>query len=324
MGVPAEVRDAYIAVEPTLRALQEYLRAALRPWCDRRGFAFLDRIKTVESLAEKLESGRYARWSDLDDLYAATIVVPTAKREEDVLAFLTVLAVEDELRRRNSTRKPPDVFRFDTTRFIGRLNPPEELGLPANINRIKFEVQIPTVFEHAWAVATHDLVYKGDAVTWNNLRLAAQLKAAVEQIDLLIATFEMTAEAIGPSEHGETDAKARAVSVLKGLVESGGLPIELAPASWRRLADNVFALARSANRGDPVAKMNEIVDAVADEAKNGTLAPGISGSLFQYILGVMNQRLEGPETHRRFTVVPSQELNGLYQVRELPRQFDFD
>ena len=64
-----EERAAYA---PTL---QKIVREILGPYCAECHFGFHDRIKTLESVAEKLETGRVESWTELDDLYAATIVV---------------------------------------------------------------------------------------------------------------------------------------------------------------------------------------------------------------------------------------------------------
>jgi ppGpp synthetase/RelA/SpoT-type nucleotidyltranferase len=81
------------------------------------------------------------------------------------------------------------VFRFDCTRFIGRLRSPDE-NTRSPIYDIPFEVQIKSAFEHAWSATTHLLTYKSSEVNWSKLRLTAQLKAAVEQLDTLVLSFE--------------------------------------------------------------------------------------------------------------------------------------
>ena len=65
-----------------------------------------------------------------------------------------------------------------------------------SIYQIQFEIQVKSAFEHAWSVSTHDLVYKNSEINWRKLRLAAQIKATVEQLDMLILAFEQTSEFI--------------------------------------------------------------------------------------------------------------------------------
>ena len=80
-------------------------------------------------------------------------------------------------------------MKADASRFYGRLRPSAAERDP-RIDGIQFEIQVQTAFEHAWVAVTHDGVYKGGVVDWRRQRLAASLKAAVEQIDLMVVGFE--------------------------------------------------------------------------------------------------------------------------------------
>ena len=181
MIVPASVLQKHKYVRPYLEKLGQHVRDVVGGYCDRKGYAYAGRAKSSESLAEKIETGRYAKWSDLDDLFACTIVIPTLTDEPEVLEFLRQAFTEDRLERRGSTLKDPAVFRFDTTRFIGCLGPSEIERNPV-LATMKFEVQVRTAFEHAWSVTTHALTYKAGQVNWRHLRLAAQLRSAIEQL----------------------------------------------------------------------------------------------------------------------------------------------
>src|SRR5262249_31966358 len=156
---------------PSLEALQKYVAATLAPWCRDRAYPFDGRVKTAESVAEKIETGRFSRWSDLDDLVGFSIVVPTVAHEPAVLEMRgTRFRGSPPVRARGSTKKAPDVFRFEATRWYGRVrdDPPpplDERGVAA-----LFEVQVRTAFEHAWSTVTHDLVYKGQSVDWRHKR----------------------------------------------------------------------------------------------------------------------------------------------------------
>ena len=118
---PQRITSKYRAVEPYLEPLRDRIRQIVHAFSDKRGFVVSSRVKTLESLAEKIETGRYRSWSDLDDLVAMTVVVPTLSNEEEVLDFLKTVFEGVLIKRRGSTKKAPDVFRFDSTRFIGKL-----------------------------------------------------------------------------------------------------------------------------------------------------------------------------------------------------------
>jgi hypothetical protein len=102
VGVPQAVATAFQAAETTVVALESHVKGTLASFAEQRDYLFRSRRKKVESLAEKLESGRYAAWSDLDDLFACTIVVPTASHEDGVIEFLD--AVFDPVDIRDETQ----------------------------------------------------------------------------------------------------------------------------------------------------------------------------------------------------------------------------
>jgi ppGpp synthetase/RelA/SpoT-type nucleotidyltranferase len=327
MAVPTSVEEAYQRVQPALVALAGYVESTLRPWCDDNDYLYRGRIKESESLSEKLETGRFERWSMLDDLFACTIVIPTPKHEDGVLAFVQQAFQQEELRRRNSTKKAPEVFRFDTTRFIARVKPTAmAAGMPAGVDAIKFEIQIPTVFEHAWSVVTHDVVYKADVVDWRRARLAAQLKAAIEQIELVVAGFEENIDFVPRSEDPEVDALQRVVETFDALYSEGMIPEELRPKSWSRFAENVYRLVRSySSRSQAPARTVELAATVdAYLRTNNSLADLRSGSLFQAVLGFVNSGVVPNGNINRYIIVGSSELRDVHQVTNIPQPFIFD
>lgn len=205
MITPARILNKFRSAEPYLELVRARVRESLLVLCERDGFALVSRIKALESVCEKVETGRFASWNDIDDLF--TIVVPKLTDEVRVLAFLTETFDEIAIRRRGSTLKAPDTFRFDTTRFIGRLASPDR-ERTAPLFDVPFEIQIRSAFEHAWSVTTHALSYKSEDVSWSKLRLTAQLKAAVEQLDTLVAACNEATRSIDPSVWPEIQAKA--------------------------------------------------------------------------------------------------------------------
>jgi ppGpp synthetase/RelA/SpoT-type nucleotidyltranferase len=326
MAVPSSVEEAYRRIEPALTALARYVRSTLRPWCDERDYLYQDRVKRLDSLAEKLETGRYERWSELDDLFACTIVIPTPTHEAAVIAFLEKAFQATELRRRNSTMKAPEVFRFDSTRFIGRVNIMGLSELPPGAEEIRFEIQIPTVFEHAWSVVTHDLAYKADDADWRRARLAAQLKAAVEQIELVIAGFEGNIDFVAQSAYPEVDARQRVVETFKTLRSDGFVSGELEPSSWSRFADNVYALVGSySSRYQTPTRVVDLCDAVDRHLrKHDPLGDLHSGSLFQAVVGLIYSDVVLNANFDAYVIVDSSELHDIHSVATVPRPFVFD
>lgn len=238
MITPAQILNKYRSVEPYLELVRSRVREALLAFCDDKGYATSSRIKTLESACEKVETGRYESWSEIDDLVAFSVVTPTLSDEPSVLEFLRTTFQEVATKARGSARKAPEVFRFDCTRFIGSLKPlGDEVRGP--IHDVGFEVQIRSAFEHAWSVTTHALVYKSADISWSKLRVTSQMKAAVEQLDTLVLSFEDASKYIDPSAWPEINAKSDIRLFFATLLAEKRIPIELAPKDWSRFVDNV-------------------------------------------------------------------------------------
>ena len=325
MPVPSRLEEAYSEARPAVEAVSQYVSSTVRPWCDKNDFLFSGRLKTVESLSEKLESGRYDRWSSLDDLYACSVVVPTAAREGVVVDYLRRIFEEVELRPRNSTKKAPEVFRFDSTRFIGKLRITEGLELPPGSSMVRFEVQVPSAFEHAWAVVTHDLVYKSPDMDWRKARLAAQLKAGVEQIELIIAGFEANLDFVAQSSYPEIDAKQAIIDTFKRLMDDETVSLALTPQSWSRFAENFYGLMSKSLRGATPYRMSGILAAIENDLVGSGMARGImSGSLFQVVLGCVGRGVVSGVSLTPLIVVDSPELRDFHGINSIPNAFIFD
>jgi ppGpp synthetase/RelA/SpoT-type nucleotidyltranferase len=315
-------------MEQHLAFVQGRVRDTLLGFCDPRGYAFISRIKTLASLSEKIESGRFKKWSELDDLLACAIVIPTLSEEVGVIQFLEQAFQTVEVKRRSSTRKAPEVFRFDTTRFIGRLKTIGDAPPQDPTYQITFEVQVRSAFEHAWTVTTHALTYKGEHVAWNRLRLAAQLKAAVEQLDILVLGFEETSSHIAKSFWPETQAKVDIASFFKAKFSSGALPPELGPKDWTRFSDNIYGMLRSSPWGqrrlpsDIVTGVSATMETAIAELGRSRIP--VSISLGQFVFAsLFSARLLSIPLEGYCPVITS-EMETLYPgLQEFRPRFDF-
>jgi hypothetical protein len=111
----SKINDFLKVVED--RELQNRSKETLLNFCDNKGYAFTSRIKRVESLAEKIETGRFKKWSDLDDLFACTVIIPTLLHEKEVIEFCKSAFEIIRTVKRGQNKKSPDTFRFDSTRY---------------------------------------------------------------------------------------------------------------------------------------------------------------------------------------------------------------
>jgi len=328
MITSSQTRSKYASIEQHLEFARQRLRDTLLTFCDPKGYAFVSRVKTLSSVSEKIESGRFTKWSDLDDLIACAVVVPTLAQEAVALEFLQQAFVTVAIKLRGSTQKAPDVFRFDTTRFIGKLRPPEDISPDDPLYQISFEVQVRSAFEHAWSVTTHTLTYKAGQVSWSRLRLAAQLKAAVEQLDILILGFEETSSKIAKSFWPETQAKTKLATYFKGKFTDGVLPAELSPQDWTRFSDNVYDMVRACqwgHRKHPVNISNEIIR-VMDVAigELGRERIPLSISLVQFVFASLVSAEIVTEPLDGYCPVITSELETLYPaLSTFQGRFDF-
>jgi len=319
--VPQQLEQKLAEALPLLKELKRQIGDTLGPFADSYNVPFSGRVKTIESIAEKIETGRYKRFSEIDDLVAFTLVIPTGLIEERVVAFCRGVFDVEIVRDKRSTPKGPELFRFDSTRVIAKARPLADLvDLGNSIFAFRFEIQIRTAFEHAWSVATHDLVYKGSTIDWKRIRLAAQLKATTEGLDTAIATFDELAKAVTASPWEKLDGEISVANFVVEALRIGRIPELLKPASLTRFSQNISDLLRSAK---PEVDVRDALRVIDRELNCGRALP-ISLSLHQSFLGILCEQGMIARTDRfRCNVTP--ELIALYpRSKELKTVFDYD
>jgi ppGpp synthetase/RelA/SpoT-type nucleotidyltranferase len=331
MIVAREIRQRFNDVEQSVRFVAEQVRTSVRSFCANNGFVFDDRQKTLDSLAEKIETGRLRSWAEIEDLYACTIAVPLPSDEEKVVAFLQATFSEIRIKRRLAAKKAPDVFRFDSTRFIGKLRMPEGDGEASPTTNILFEAQVKTLFEMAWSKTTHALVYKSSTIDWRSLRLAATLKASVEQMDLLLSGFEHTATLVGEAPWGEINRKKELQTFFKGIADGGLVPTEVWPKDMSRFISNCYdllcLLEGSEKRHRRDRGLNIFPEAFQKLDTYVSENPGAkfprSASLFQVVLAILLSQYRIPDDSERWFPITS-EMEGLFPaLRVIQHRFGF-
>lgn len=140
------------------------------------------RIKEDVSYALKIETARVNNPDKLKDFFACTIVVENSTqitKAKNVLDRCFNI-ISQKPTTDDSTHKPPYSFPYDNLRLYVKLKPDDGMPPehPSNIlSDIQFEIQIKTFLQHAWDIATHDLLYKGNSISWAEQRVAYQIKA---------------------------------------------------------------------------------------------------------------------------------------------------
>jgi ppGpp synthetase/RelA/SpoT-type nucleotidyltranferase len=194
------------------------------------------RQKELASFALKAETGRVADLRLMEDRFGVTLVVQNLARTRD--AERMILEEFDLVQRRpprdDRTHKRPSDFVFDDLRlYVSKKQKIGEADDP--IFAVPFEIQIKTFLQHAWSIATHDMVYKSDDVSWSKERISFQIKAMLEHAELAISEAEELAKSPSVSRNTRhTLQEAAIVATLKAIWDEQDLPHDL-----RRLAGNV-------------------------------------------------------------------------------------
>ncbi|MFO1078008.1 MAG: hypothetical protein U1E73_09840 [Planctomycetota bacterium] len=199
-------------------------------------------MKQAESFALKLETGRVSDPNALEDFFGCMIVVrnriEVGGAEE--LARREFEFVSRRPKDPNLTFKNPEAFPFDDLRLYLRWKDDPSLP-PSGLSGITFELQVKTFLMHAWAIATHDLVYKTDDVRWGKERIAFQIRAMLEHAEVSIAEAERLAASDSLGLETETTGQTKdAIKLLKEFWDPSALPSDV-----RRLATTVLEACRA-------------------------------------------------------------------------------
>lgn len=195
------------------------------------------RIKTIESFASKIETGRFDKQQIFEDYFASTIVVKNLSdigiAEELVNKFFDIAyrrPFSDKI-----THKDSFAFPFDDLRLYVSLKDSGTGELAQELYNLKFEIQIKTFLQHAWSIATHDLIYKSEKIDWGKERIAYQLKALLEHAEITISGVENLSKI---SQVCKENKEVKKVNRMISLILKHWQPDDL-PPDRRRLAQNI-------------------------------------------------------------------------------------
>lgn len=178
----------YDAKLPLMERLQKVVKTTLSEAIDRNGLivtAVKTRIKTRDSLAGKLalKGSKYHSLSDITDILGARVITFYTDDVDRIAAMAEMLFDIDwensvDKRRLHDT----DSFGYNSLHYICRL--PKNIIDDPELNNIRFELQLRTTLQHAWASINHDIGYKtGVEIPREYLRQINRLAGILEMAD---------------------------------------------------------------------------------------------------------------------------------------------
>jgi ppGpp synthetase/RelA/SpoT-type nucleotidyltranferase len=307
MKIPASIRRLHedqMEINERLKATVDERMRSLK----NRRWHYESRVKELPSFALKIESGRFDNPQALEDFFACSVVVANVTEIDEAEKLI---AANFSIKNRRppkpgETHKTSDAFPFDDLRLYVTL--PDDPAVPrTDLAAVTFEIQIKTFLQHAWSIATHDLLYKADDANWSKERIAYQIKAMLEHAEVSIQEAESLA-ACGAlaKEDWRTAAIKRGIALVKSQWGEDELPDDV-----RRLASNITSVIEALHL--KVGRLEEILNegkAHRSGAHPSNLSP--YATVVQYLLDAEKEKivslLKGEEGRTRILIAEEIEL----------------
>ena len=186
-----ELLEQYNSLLPVYTKMAEVIPEKLNSFFAEAGIivaAVEHRVKTAESLAGKLElkGGKYKDIFDITDIVGIRVItfyIDDVDKVASVLERLFEIDWENSIDKRKAHEI--DSFGYLSLHYICRI--PESAYVNPDhpeLNKIRFEVQMRTVLQHAWANMNHDTGYKsGVEIPKVYLRNLSRLAGMLELVD---------------------------------------------------------------------------------------------------------------------------------------------
>jgi ppGpp synthetase/RelA/SpoT-type nucleotidyltranferase len=193
------------------------------------------RCKTIESLTDKLSrpDKSYRCLADVTDLTGLRITTYFADDVDRIAALLTnefKIDVENSIDKRQAL--DPDRFGYQSLHYVAELSGKRcKLAEYRKFSGLKFEIQVRSILQHAWAEIEHDIGYKSGAGVPREIRrrfsrIAGLLELADAEFlsirdELAEYTARVTREIVSTTQHIELNLPSlRALYTFKSHVAS--------------------------------------------------------------------------------------------------------
>jgi ppGpp synthetase/RelA/SpoT-type nucleotidyltranferase len=160
------------------------------------------RVKKPKSAMKKLSISpdKYKSLKDLTDLLGIRVITYFPRDVDKVAAVLKKeFAIDKQLSVDKRKLLDPDKFGYLSLHFMASLSESRShLAEYARFSETRFEIQIRSILQHAWAEIEHDLGYKTEGALPNELRRSFSRLAGL--LELADEEFERIRDQIGAYE----------------------------------------------------------------------------------------------------------------------------
>lgn len=287
MKIVQSVQELYNTNLPYFKIIKSKVDEVVKSNKNER-WHYESRLKQIESFAMKIEMGRFKKAEIFEDFFASTIVV---KNLSEISLAEKFVAKHFNIRFKrpisnNFTHKDSFAFPFDDLRLYVSLKDLETGEFAPDLYDLIFEIQIKTFLQHAWSIATHDLIYKSDKINWAKERVAYQVRAALEHAEVTISGVEELSKL---TELAKENKDVKKVNQLISLILNHWKPEDL-PSDRRRLAQNIIGFIEAI--GITLLELDSVIKSETKSGR-GTLTRNLSPFLIvvQSIFNIYPERI---------------------------------
>lgn len=155
------------------------------------------RVKDIKSLKNKIEmKDKYKSINDITDIVGIRIITFLPEQVDKIAEILRKDFIEDDTNSIDKRIHEEDRFGYMSLHLIFEINSSRsKLKEYTMFKNIKFEVQIRTILQHAWAEIEHDIGYKSSIEIPSEFkrrffRLASILELADEEFQHIVDNIE--------------------------------------------------------------------------------------------------------------------------------------